>query len=459
MSKSVLRLATGVVGLAVAAMLVLGLASPNSAFASSRPVVLHLSPAAGPSIGGTTVTIRGHGFVKVTKVKFGTRVATHVKVRSHTRITARVPAGSGTVHVRVTTRAGVSSTPSASKYTYYARATVASVSPAIGSASGSTSVSISGAHFSGVTAVEFGTITATSFTVNSDTSITAVSPAGSGSVDVRVANPGGASATSAADRYTYTLSVTVTGVSPAAGPALGGTLVTITGINLGGATAVKFGDTAATLFTVSSSTSIRAVAPAGAVGTVDVTVTTPAGTSATSAADLYAYSARATITSVSPAAGPTTGGTLVIVTGANLSGATAVKFGATAATLFAVSSTTSITAVAPAGAAGAVNVTVTTSAGTSVTSAADRYTYVLAPVIKSVKPASGAKAGGTAVTITGANLGNATAVTFGGSAAAITKNTGASITVTTPRHAAGKVGVTVTTSGGTTTATGAYTYS
>ena len=373
MSKSVLRLATGVVGLAVAAMLVLGLASPSSAFASTRPVLSHLSPAAGPSTGGTTVTITGHGFVKVIKVKFGTRVATHVKVRSHTRITARVPAGSGTVHVRVTTRAGVSSTPSASKYTYYARATVTSVSPAIGSASGGTSVSITGTHFSGVTEVKFGTITATSFTVNSDTSITAVSPAGSGSVDVRVANPGGTSVASAADLYTYTLAVTVTGVSPAAGPALGGTLVTITGINLGGATAVKFGATAATLFTVSSSTSIRAVAPAGAVGTVDVTVTTPAGTSATSAAD--------------------------------------------------------------------------------------RYTYVLAPVIKTVKPASGAKAGGTAVTITGANLGSATAVTFGGSAAMITKNTGVSITVTTPKHAAGKVDVTVTTSGGTATATGAYTYS
>jgi hypothetical protein len=65
-------------------------------------------------------------------------------------------------------------------------------------------VTITGTGFSGATAVEFGTTPATSFTVNAaGTQITVLDPAGSGSVDVTVVTPGGTSATSAADQFTY----------------------------------------------------------------------------------------------------------------------------------------------------------------------------------------------------------------------------------------------------------------
>ena len=46
-------------------------------------------------------------------------------------------------------------------------------------------------------------IPATSFTVNNASTITATAPAGSGSVDVQVTTPGGTSATSANDQFTY----------------------------------------------------------------------------------------------------------------------------------------------------------------------------------------------------------------------------------------------------------------
>lgn len=73
----------------------------------------------------------------------------------------------------------------------------------------------------------------------------------------------------------------VTSLSPTGGPTLGGTTVTITGTNLSGATAVSFGSTPATSFAVDSATQITALAPAHTAGTVDVTVTTPGGTSST----------------------------------------------------------------------------------------------------------------------------------------------------------------------------------
>src|SRR5208337_5028734 len=101
-----------------------------------------------------------------------------------------------------------------------------------------------------------------------------------GTVDVTVTTPGGTSATSASDQFTYDPVPTVTGVTPAAGPVAGGTTVTVTGTGFTGATSVKFGTTAATSYTVVSATSITAVSPAGSAGTVDVTVTTPGGTSA-----------------------------------------------------------------------------------------------------------------------------------------------------------------------------------
>jgi hypothetical protein len=72
--------------------------------------------------------------------------------------------------------------------------------------------------------------------------------------------------------------------------------VTINGTGFTGATAVDFGTTPATSFTVNSAgTQITAVDPAG-TGKVDVTVTGPFGTSPTTAADQFTYGSGAAIT-------------------------------------------------------------------------------------------------------------------------------------------------------------------
>jgi hypothetical protein len=165
----------------------------------------------------------------------------------------------------------------------------------------------------------------------------------------------------------------VTKIEPTTGPAAGGTSVTITGTGFIGATAVRFGSNNAASFTVNSATSITAVSPAGA-GTVDVTVTTPAGTSPTGSADQFTYGP--TVTKVEPNRGSTGGGTTVTLTGTGFTGASAVNFGATSAKSFTVNSNTSITAVSPkVKGNGTVDVTVTTPIGTSPTSAADHFTF------------------------------------------------------------------------------------
>src|SRR5258708_17969034 len=91
---------------------------------------------------------------------------------------------------------------------------------------------------------------------------------------------------------------TVANVNPNTGPMQGGTSVTITGTNFSGATAVRFGNNAAGSFIVNSTTQITATSPAG-IGTVDVTVTTAGGTSATSTADQFTYGPAGTTASLS----------------------------------------------------------------------------------------------------------------------------------------------------------------
>jgi hypothetical protein len=342
-----------------------------------------------------------------------------------------------------------------------ANPTVTSISPATGPLSGTTSVVITGTGFTGATTVKFGTTAATSFTVTNATSITAVSPAGSaGTVDITVTTPYGTSATVTADQYTYVTGPTVTGISPATGPLSGTTSVVITGTGFTGATTVKFGTTAATSFTVTNATSITAVSPAGSAGTVDITVTTPYGTSATVTADQYTYVTGPTVTGISPATGPLSGTTSVVITGTGFTGATTVKFGTTAATSFTVTNATSITAVSPAGSAGTVDITVTTPYGTSATSSADKYTYVAAPTFNSITLSTGNSTGGTSVTITGTNfVTGATSVTIGGTAAtSVSVSSSTTLTAITPPGAAGLANVVITTAGGSVTGTGAYDY-
>jgi hypothetical protein len=168
---------------------------------------------------------------------------------------------------------------------------------------------------------------------------------------------------------------TISSITPSSGAA--GILVTIQGTGFTGANAVRFGTTAAAQFVVDSDSELSVVSPTHGPGTVDVSVVTPGGTSALSSADRFTYGAPPPphITSVTPNSGPNTGGTPVTIQGSGLTGATAVAFGTIPAASYAVVSDTKITATSPAGANGAVDITVTTSAGKSAMSTADRFTY------------------------------------------------------------------------------------
>jgi hypothetical protein len=209
----------------------------------------------------------------------------------------------------------------------------------------------------------------------------------------------------------------VTGVSPDAGFESGETSVTISGTGFAEATAVKFGSTNATHFTINSATSITATAPPETPGTVQVTVANPGGTSPTGAADQFTYVAPGhapAIRVLSAKKGPAAGGTTLTITGTGFVGVTAVRFGSTSATSFKVNSATSITAESPPETSGTVEVTVTTPNGESPATSKARFKFE-SPTVTSVTPDTGPQGGGTSVTVTGSGfaLGSTTVFDFG----------------------------------------------
>jgi IPT/TIG domain len=95
------------------------------------PTVTQVSPSAGPTAGGTSVTITGTNFTGATGVSFGSTAATKFMVASPTSITATAPGGSaGAVDVTVTTASGTSATGAKDRYTYEAPPSASITTPA-----------------------------------------------------------------------------------------------------------------------------------------------------------------------------------------------------------------------------------------------------------------------------------------------------------------------------------------
>ena len=361
---------------------------------AAKPSVGGLAPVEGVEAGGTKVLISGANLLGAKEVRFGSVPAKSFKVESAGSISAESPAGKGTVAVSVTTAAGTSAASPADEFFYLPAPSVGGLAPVEGVEAGGTKVLISGANLLGAKEVRFGSVPAKSFKVESAGSISAESPAGKGTVAVSVTTAAGTSAASPADEFFYLPAPSVGGLAPVEGVEAGGTKVLISGANLLGAKEVRFGSTPAKSFKVESAGSISAESPAGK-GTVAVSVTTAAGTSAASPADEFFYLPAPSVGGLAPVEGVEAGGTKVLISGANLLGAKEVKFGSTPAKSFKVESAGSISAESPAG-KGTVAVSVTTAAGTSAASPADEFFYLPAPSVTTL--------GATEITSTSATL-------------------------------------------------------
>jgi len=396
------------------------------------PTVTAISPEIGPTSGGKRVTITGANFVDGATITIGGNAATDVVITA-TKIYAKTPAGSaGSADVVVSNPASQSDTLTAG-FTYIPKPTVTSISPTSGPITGGTTITITGENFVDGVIVSISTVAANNVVFVSATQITAKTPAmalGMGTVDVAVTNPASQSYTMS-DGFTYIPPPTVTSISPTSGPVTGGTAITITGENFQNGATVKIADSDATEVVFVSETQISAKTPGASTDIADVVVTNPDSQSDT-LTDGFTYIPPPTVTSISPAIGPVTGGTAITITGENFQDGATVTIGGNDATEVVFVSETQMTAVTPGASAGVANVVVTNPDSQSDTLSAG-FTYIPPPTVTAILPTSAPVTGGTAITITGVNFQNGATVKIASSDATdVVVVTDTQITAKTP---------------------------
>ena len=164
--------------------------------------------------------------------------------------------------------------------------TVSDLGPDDGPLEGGTTVTITGTNLTDTTGVTFDGIAGTDLDVIDDATVEIDTPAhAAGAVDVVVDQPG--ESATVADGFTFVDAPTSSSATPDVGLSAGGTLVTITGTHLSATTAVSFGGVESTDVDVLDDQTVTALAPAGALGSADIALTSPGGTSTLTAAFTY----------------------------------------------------------------------------------------------------------------------------------------------------------------------------
>ncbi len=261
--------------------------------------------------------------------------------------------------------------------------------------------------------------------------------------------------------FLYYNEVDVQTVTPAAGPADGGTPVTVTGLGFTPDSFLIFGQHKALSTQVLDDNTILALTPPGSPGYSNVVVSNHLGVHGLK--DGFYYTKGATIDAVNPAAGPTAGGQQVAIVGDGFGDGLKVWFGSTPATDAHLINDQLVTATTPAG-AGVVDVRVDGVEGTAVLDDAYRFVDAQGGALQvlHVAPKQGKQTGGTlvAIAVDGALDPDDTTVSFGGVNGDIVEVDPAtsSVLVTSPPGAPGLIDITVGTGGQQAIAKDAFTY-
>ena len=383
-----------------------------------EPLELHsMDPTKGKTVGNEQVVLTGTGFEDGMRVFFGFQEAPQVYVLSGKKATVYTPAGfPGPVDVEVSNPSGATYRLDKA-FLYFSPVQIVAIDPAAGPVDGGVPVVVTGSGFTGDVALIIGDRIAIDAKSMDDSTLLAVTPPGDpGWANVSVSSDEGLATLIGA--FFYYQYPEIVEISPAAGSATGGGVVHVKMKGAHEEAEVFFGDVPAASVSFVDYGLLEVVTPPGQVGFVNLTVTTPFGSS--TRANGYFYYGGALppndlqIVSVQPPTGPTAGGNPVNITAFGLSDVadSTVLFGGKVATVEEVlPGLMLLSVIAPAGAQGAVDVTVMNSNGTAV--AADSYTYLPLATLQDITPDHGPTAGGTKVVITGEGFEPTAQVYFG----------------------------------------------
>ena len=152
------------------------------------------------------------------------------------------------------------------------------LSPNAGTTTGGREVTIFGSHFTNVTGVSFGSVAASSYEVLSQSMMTAVAPAqADGAVNVTVTTDSGTSQSVATYTYEPAIVPTLDSVTPNSGSPAGGAYATLSGTGFRDIISITVGGVPADDYYFLDDNELQFEIPAGAVGTVDIVLTTDGG--------------------------------------------------------------------------------------------------------------------------------------------------------------------------------------
>jgi hypothetical protein len=297
------------------------------------PTVTSVTPASGPTEGGTAVTIEGSGFVTGAIVTIGGE-ASEVNVVSEQEITATTTAhAGGSDEVKVSDINGRST--GGPSFTYVPPPpAVTSVTPATGTTEGGTAVTIKGSGFVAPALVTIGG-EASQVHVISEQEITATtSEQAAGSDEVIVTNINGKSV--GGPTYTYVIPPPkVTSITPKSGTTEGGAAVTIRGSGFVAPIEVTIGGEVGEVNLISEH-ELTTTTTKHAAGPAEVVVKDIRGKS--SAGPTYTYVIPPPqVTSITPLSGSTEGGSPVTIKGSGFVAPALVRIGGEASAVHVIS--------------------------------------------------------------------------------------------------------------------------
>ena len=332
----------------------------------AHPAVSVVYPPNGPPAGGAVLNILGAGLEAVDTVTVGSTDAAIVARWGDDTITVLTPPGSpGPADVSVSTP--YASDTLISGYAYidpeHGEGTLELLTavPNSGPASGGTTVTLSAYGLTDAQDldVRFGVKEATVTSVDSEAhTATVIAPPGQpGPVTVSASSSRGE--TALPEAFTYLPDLEVTAVSPAMGPAAGGTQVTLFGKGFADGMIARVGPLPCTGVMVKNPTELAAVTPPGSPGPSNVSVSFQGATATLE--DAFEFEAKSTDVIVSkPAGGAIAGGTFLRIFGTGFGESAKVLVGGAEASDVTVHDSTLITAITPPGELGPADVIVTT---------------------------------------------------------------------------------------------------
>ncbi len=250
------------------------------------PVVSNVTPSSGTSLGGTSLSITGSGFLPGLRVIIGDQIyvegagggATLVDSGTITLTTAATVGG--THDVVVMDSSGVEGRAN-NAFVAADVPVLSSVFPTVGSASGGTELVLSGSNFKAGAVVRINSVNQAAVTFDSSSRLLVTTNPGTagGPFSLEVENPDSSIATSAF-AFVAQADPTLTALLPASGSPAGGELITVSGSDFDANTQVQFGvnpdtgagGTLASTVTLIDSNTLEVVTPVHGAGDVAVMV-------------------------------------------------------------------------------------------------------------------------------------------------------------------------------------------